>query len=534
MSRRVYNVYFRFPRLFRIPEYIYANRDCFFYISALLVACIVTGPSISLYERWRDGLCTDLHSDPYQILPCGFSASRYSHSGPCVLGDSRCFSKLALRYVNEFRVSEGKKRVKQGTENQFEDALNYSIFRRNNRFMVRQSMNRGSRELRCKSRRVAEQHALGSGRHAVGTLIWPENFHFFGLLGGTYDGTRTFSFEMNIDNRDPARLCVDAWISSPTDHRRKLLGDYESVSLGAVFGPKNTIWCTQTFVVRTKYKGSGECASLRSAVEDEGSSYTEVLYEFFVWWFSKQFMIYCYLILAIGFFIILIGVHITFPNFIFWTLLPKVQQNLMAMMEGTFTFDPSVVSRMFRRNPPRNNRAHFVQVRTTTINQQRNSPTPPPPPPPPPLPTEHLNTSTTNATPPTNGEACNTLHLTQGKDAPSIGERGGNGNRNGKQGSSELGSSHSNNVQEGSIDSTIAQVGSSNSDNGQEGSIDSNISQEGSITSDDVQGGSSDSDDGQSNRQGGTYDNNNRHRGSNKDPSRRVSFNLPAGGHRRK
>jgi len=70
----------------------------------------------------------------------------------------------------------------------------------------------------------------------------------------SYDKTKT----------DPARLCVDQFIGSPS-HRKNLLSEtHESVAMGVIISPEAYIFCTQTFSQSTKYSNSGICAPIGS------------------------------------------------------------------------------------------------------------------------------------------------------------------------------------------------------------------------------------------------------------------------------
>jgi len=144
--------------------------------------------------------------------------------GPCELYDGKCFAVLALKYVNEYRATQGKGPLKQGTVSQYNNAIGYSEELKKLGSLTHQNL--GEVELGCGSFFSAENIA--------------QNFCAEG---------------------DPARRCVDQWINS-SGHRANLLGSHDATSVGIFFDDDTKFWCTQTFSKNTVYTDSGVCAAL--------------------------------------------------------------------------------------------------------------------------------------------------------------------------------------------------------------------------------------------------------------------------------
>lgn len=156
--------------------------------------------------------------------------------GPCEMNDPKCMSMMALRYLNEFRRENGKSPLRQGTVNQFKNAVNQS---RTNRDAVELSFqNLAAADIGCGSSMRAEIFAHSDCRR----------------------------------NNDPARQCFDVMHGSSVN-RMNMLGDHEAASMGIVFATGGVdIWCTHTFTTSTQYASTGGCAPLSGNGGEAGSN----------------------------------------------------------------------------------------------------------------------------------------------------------------------------------------------------------------------------------------------------------------------
>jgi len=156
-----------------------------------------------------------------------------STGGPCNLRDEECMSTQMLKYVNDYRKTQGiSKMLSSGSSSQLNNAMTHSKRMKEKGSIYHQEISRVN--LGCS--------AFFSGENVAKNHC-------------TYGRTNT----------DPARMCVDQFIDSEP-HRLNLINkNHESVSMGVYISDDGYIWCTQTFSQSTKFSTSGSCAPLSSS-----------------------------------------------------------------------------------------------------------------------------------------------------------------------------------------------------------------------------------------------------------------------------
>lgn len=155
-----------------------------------------------------------------------------STGGPCHLRDEECMSNQMLKYVNDYRKSQGlSKMLSSGSSSQLNNAMGHSKKMKQNGSIYHQKLSRVN--LGCS--------AFFSGENVA------KNHCIYGKT-----------------NTDPARMCVDQFIESEP-HRLNLINEnHESVAMGVYISNDGYIWCTQTFTKSTKFSTSGTCAPVKS------------------------------------------------------------------------------------------------------------------------------------------------------------------------------------------------------------------------------------------------------------------------------
>lgn len=160
--------------------------------------------------------------------------------GPCNLRDEKCMSNQMLKYVNDYRRTQGlSKMLTSGSSSQLSNAVSHSK--------------------KMKQRGSIYHQQISKVNLGCSTFFSGEN-----VANNHCSSDET--------NTDPARLCVDQFIQSPP-HRRNIVSEYhESVTMGVYVSDDGYIWCTQTFSKSTKFSTSGRCAPLKSASSSPSSS----------------------------------------------------------------------------------------------------------------------------------------------------------------------------------------------------------------------------------------------------------------------
>lgn len=159
--------------------------------------------------------------------------------GPCNLRDESCMSNQMLKYVNDYRKTQGvSKMLTSGSSSQLKNAVSHSK--------------------KMKQRGSIYHQQISKVSLGCSTFFSGENVAMNHCSSGK-------------TNTDPARLCVDQFIRSEP-HRRNLVNQYhESVTMGVYISDDGYIWCTQTFSKSTKFSTSGSCAPVKSTSSSPSS-----------------------------------------------------------------------------------------------------------------------------------------------------------------------------------------------------------------------------------------------------------------------
>jgi len=148
------------------------------------------------------------------------------------LRDEKCMSNLMLKYVNDYRKSQGVSKVLSTcSSNQLNNAVSHSKKMERKGSIYHQKI---------------EEVNLGCSSFFSGENVAKNHC--------TYDKKNT----------DPVRLCVDQFIGSESHRKNLLYENHESAAMGVYVAENGYIYCTQTFSQSTKYSSSGKCAPLDS------------------------------------------------------------------------------------------------------------------------------------------------------------------------------------------------------------------------------------------------------------------------------